>query len=352
MARKRKYYRVEPLLKTGASYLVLLGMRSNGKSYAVKERVLTDAFKEGKNFVYLRRWREDIKQAGVEAYFADMPVDKITDGKYDAVVAWQGYLYFGIIDDLGKVERGQRIGRYCALNESVRYKSQAFVDYKYIVYEEFITDEVYLAEEPTKLQHFVSTVARLEDLTVFLIGNTMSRVCPYFSEWNLQGTLRQKQGTIELYHLHKPDGGTVEIAVENCEAIANTSNMFFGTAAKQIVTGEWDVKESPRLPEKLDTYDECYRMDVKMQLMHFHVSLLVDPAGQLLVYIFPGKHYKKGTRLITDAFTNDPMATRYPRKDSRAEVKMIECFRQGKVCYSDNLTAADFNNTNRQYHIF
>lgn len=349
---KRKMYSIKRLLQTKAPYMILLGMRSNGKSYQVKLTMLQDAYTNGVNFVYLRRWREDIKMAAVEAYFSDMPIDKITEGNYNGVCAFQGYLYFCNFDGAGHAERGQRIGRYCALNESIRYKSQAFVNYKYIDYEEFITDEVYLADEPTKLQQFVSTVARLEDLTVFLVGNTMSRVCPYFAEWNLQGTLRQKQNTIEVYHLHGTNGKIVDIAVENCGVVKNDSSMFFGSAAKQIVSGEWDVKESPRLPKKLKEYDEAYRLDVKFQLLHFHVSLLVDDTGEVLMYVFPAKTYKKGTRLITEDFISDPAASRYLRTQSRAEVKLAEAFKQNKVCYSDNLTAADFNNVNRQYHIF
>lgn len=352
MAKKKtKYYKIDNLLRTNAAYMILLGMRANGKSYAAKKEVLRDAYKNQVNFVYLRRWREDIKQAAVEAYFADMPIEEITDGAYNSVIAWQSYLYFASTDESGKAKRGQRIGRYCALNEAVRYKSQAFVNYGWILYEEFITDEVYLAEEPTKLQQFVSTVARLDLIKVLLIGNTMSRVCPYFNEWGLQGTLRQKPGTIEIYHMHY-DKFTVDIAVENCEVLERDSLLFFGSAAKQIISGEWDVKESPRLPGKLEDYDEVYRLDVRFNLLAFHLDLLVDDGGQLLLYIFPAKNFDKGARTLTDKFVSDPMSTRHLRSDSRAEQKMLECWRQQKVCYSDNLTAADFININKNYSIF
>ena len=351
MSRKKKFYNIIPLLKTKAAYMILLGMRANGKSYAAKETVLTEAYKNKSNFVYLRRWREDIKQASVESYFADMPIEKLTDGEYDSVIAWQGFLYFAVIGEDGKPARGQRIGRYCALNEAQRYKSQAFVNYKYIVYEEFITDEVYLSEEPTKLQQFVSTVARLDALTVLMVGNTMSRVCPYFNEWCLEGTLKQKPGTIEIYHMHYNDF-TIDIAVENCEVLQRDSTMFFGNAAKQIISGEWDVKEAPRLPNKLDTYDEIFRIDVKFNLLNFHLTLLTDGTGQIILYIFPAKKNVKGVRMLTDAPIFQQEVTRHFRTDSRAETKVIECWRQGKVCFSDNLTAADFLNLNRQYKIF
>lgn len=350
MARRKKFYNIAPLLKTKAPYMILLGMRANGKSYQAKLTVLERAWKNKEKFVYLRRWREDIKMAAVESYFGDMDVEKITGGEYNGVTAYQGFLYWALYDEEGKATRGSRIGRYCALNEALRYKSQTFVGYTTIIYEEFITDEVYLSEEPTKLQQFVSTVARLDSITVLLIGNTMSRVCPYFRDWSLQGTLRQKPGTIEVYHKHEGEA-VIDIAVENCEVLERENTLFFGNAKKQIISGEWDVKESPRLPKKPDKYDECYRIDVKFSLMSFHLTLLIDDTGEVLLYIFPAKKHDKDARIVTDDFIPSPNVSRHLRSNSRAEAKMVECYRQNKVCYSDNLTAADFNNINKQYKI-
>ena len=42
---KQKYYSLNNLLKTESQYKMLLGERSNGKSYAVKEYVLNEAYK-------------------------------------------------------------------------------------------------------------------------------------------------------------------------------------------------------------------------------------------------------------------------------------------------------------------
>ena len=197
----KKYYNIKNMLDTKAQYMMLLGERANGKSYQVKKTCLERAYKGRKDgtglFVYLRRWREDIKIANVTSYFDDMPVDKITRGEYDTVTCFQGYIYFAKIED-DKITRGERIGRYCALNESERYKSNVFKGYDNMIFEEFITDNIYLNEEPTKLQHFVSTVFRDRQGTVFLVGNTLSRVCPYFAEWSLDNVLKQKQDEIDI----------------------------------------------------------------------------------------------------------------------------------------------------------
>ena len=172
MARNIKYYDISNVLKTEAQYIILLGQRSNGKSYQAKLTVLKNAYKNKKNFVYLRRWQADIKTKAIKSYFADMPISKITNGEYSGIEAWNGDIYFTKEDEKGNIVKGQTIGKYCALNEYERYKSWAFVDYEYILFEEFITDATYLNDEPRQLQQFVSTVARHKKLTVLMIGNT------------------------------------------------------------------------------------------------------------------------------------------------------------------------------------
>ena len=41
--------------------IILLGERSNGKSFAVKELLIKRAYKHGEQFGYLRRYNEDTK---------------------------------------------------------------------------------------------------------------------------------------------------------------------------------------------------------------------------------------------------------------------------------------------------
>ena len=191
MARK-KYYSIKNLKSTNAQYMILLGERANGKSYQVKHTVIEDFIKDETKFIYLRRWKSDIKTSAVEIYFADVDVPKLTNGEWEGIYAWQNSIYFYKYNDAGKKIK-KEIGMYCALNEAERYKSWAFVDFGNIIYEEFITDQTYLDNEPTRLQQFVSTVLRLNSGHVYMVGNTLSRVCPYFHEWSLEGVLKQKQ---------------------------------------------------------------------------------------------------------------------------------------------------------------
>lgn len=346
---KKQYYDITNVLSTKAQYIMLLGQRANGKSYQVKKTVIEDAFKNGRKFVYLRRYRSDIKQNACESYFLDMPVEKLTNGQYQGITAYQGHFYFYNVDEeTGKVIKGMDIGEYNALNEDERYKSHVYENVRNIIYEEFITDKIYLTDEPRRLQQYISTVLRREKGTVFLVGNTLSRVCPYFSEWCLDGVLKQKQGTIEVYHFHVDNENTIDIAVENCASANYENTMFFGKASKQIVSGEWDVHEMPKLPRSQQEYEKVYELLIEHQTFTFVMQLLVEPVdGGMVVFIYPfsERSKKKYQRKVTRAFSDNPFETAILGQNI-AEQHILNCFKLGKVCYSDNLTGEDFRHVN------
>lgn len=351
MPKKKKYYDISNLLKTKAQYMMLLGQRANGKSYQAKLTVLKDAYKNNRWFVYLRRYRADIKAKAVEAYFADMNIEEITGKEYDRVIAWSGSIYFGLVNDKGEVVKGPEIGRYCALNEYERYKSQMFVDFDWILYEEFITDNAYLPDEPRQLQQFVSTVARHRSLTVLLIGNTLSRVCPYFAEWCLEGVLKQKLGTIEVYHYHFEDG-VIDVAVEYCANADFDNKMFFGQPAKQIVSGEWDTMEVAKLPRRQEEYDVLYEILIEYQKFAFVIRLLCEPIdGGVICFVYPFNGKRMIQRKLTEVFSDNPFISTKLDLSRRPEALINDCFRLGKVCYSDNLTGSDFKHVNDVFKI-
>lgn len=348
----KRYYELQHLLDCKCFWMLLYGMRSNGKSYAVKKKLIEDAM-QGITFVYLRRWGDDIKGPGVEAYFDDMPFNELTDGQYVGIKAYQGYLYFYTIGEDDKPVRvGGAIGRYCALNLYERYKSQVFKNCGNIVYEEFLTDKVYLNNEPKLLMQFVSTVARDRDINVFMIGNTISRVCPYFDEWGLaKGIHNQKPGTINIYHL-KGENGVVDIAVENCEAVTSSSKMFFGHASKQIIRGEWDVDDVPKLLKPYEFYSLLYEMTVIAGEFKYIMQLMSDDEnGGLFVYVYPNTKERKTMRTISPDFNTSPWITNGLRHDIKAECCIADCIRNGKLCYSDNLTGTDFRKVMTTYDL-
>lgn len=350
MAKKRDYYSRKALFDTGADYLMIFGQNCSGKSYQGKEECIQRALK-GFRFFYLRRWQTDINQNIAAGYFADMDIHKYTDGEWESIAAYQGKYYFQRPDELhpGKYERSEEIGCYGDLNEWQRYKSNVYVNYNFILFEEFITDGIYLDDEPILLMRLVTTVFRDHKGQVMMIGNTISRTVPYFMEWT-PNVIKQKQGTIELYKYHDAVGENTEItiAVEYGKSIKGTGSMFFGQASKSILSGVWDVQNRPKLPKDRVDYEKVYEVLITYQQFSFVVELLVDPEeGQKLLFVYPHTGKRKIERIITDTFSDKLMTTRY-FKDNRAEQSILQCIDNERVCYSDNLTASDFESVIKQ----
>lgn len=349
--KKRDYWDRHPLFKTGAEVLIAFGQNCNGKSYQAKEEgILEQAYKNGKRFFYIRRMVDEVNQDKATLYFSDMPVRQLTNGEWEGVEGWRGLLYFYRFNDKGKKERSGYIGAYDSLYNWQKIKSVAWVDFYYIIFEEFISSGYYLDDEPTILQRCMSAIFRDHKGTILMLGNSISRTVPYFMQW-CPNVYKQKQGTIEMYHYHTEVDGEevdIDIAVEYCGHIKGTGLMAFGQAAKTILSGEWDVIDEPKLPKPRTFYEMVYEVLLKYQTFAFVLQLLVDPqSGVRLLYVYPYTKDRKIPRVITDKFSEDPNVTRH-FKGNAAEMYIRECFNNGKMVFSDNLTAADFKGVYKQ----
>lgn len=364
MKKRKIKFNIQKILAKKCRWMFIIGMRSNGKSYEVKFDAITRAYKEGKKIAYVRRWDTDIKAKAVVSYFDDMreasngykAIEDITDGEWEGIDAYQGYLYFYRYNENGKKERSNNdIGRYLAVNMGEHYKSQTFINYGTLIYEEVLTNKIYVNDEPHMLMNIVSTIFRDEDddVRLYLVANTISRVSPYISDWGLHNIPNQKSDTIDVYHLTREDGSVVDFAVQNTEVIETKSKLFFGSSQKQIQGGEWETKEVPKLLKPLEYYEHIYDILVDYDNFKFRLMLLGDTEnGGLTVYIYPYKGRKKFKRIVTDKYSTDPFVTPFiDRTFSKAEAKIVECFKKGKVAFSDNLTGADFNGLTANYRM-
>ena len=351
--KKRNYWNRKPLWDTGAQIMMAFGQNSAGKSYQGKECALVDfvlrdfvgEVLKGKTFFYVRRWAEDIKEASCTSYFSDMPIREYTKGEWDSVEAYHGMFYFTRYNEDGDKERSKIIGYYGALNIWQRYKSNVYKDCDFILFEEFISKDIYIDNEPDVFQKFMTIIFRdRPNCRVLMLGNAISRTCPYILEW-APNVLKQKQGTIDIYHYHDAmdEGINIDIAVEYTGYIKGTGSMTFGKSSKTILGGEWDVENRPRLPKNRQLgYEKVYEVSIIYQKFTFIVELLVDKEeGTKIVFVYPSTKGRTADRIITDQFSDKLMTTRYFR-DIPAEIYIRDCISEGRVTYSDNVTASDF----------
>lgn len=283
----KKYYSIAKIKSVQADYKMLLGGRNIGKSYATKEDVVIECIKNDWQFTYLRRWDRDIKGTYVVNYFNDLNFKKIeeeTGVHYSNIYFWQGKIYLCNIDDNDKAVDKLHIGYAHSLSQNERYKSQMFPRVAFTIFEEFITDQLYIADEPTILQEYASTIYRERQACIYMIGNTISKLCPYFNEWNLGNVLSMKTHDISIFEntteVLTGDGKkdiVVKIAVEMCGAEGVFSKVAFGSAANMIVKNEWRQKTVPRLDKDIiksmkviyNIFVYCDNLVFKMELCNY-----------------------------------------------------------------------------------
>lgn len=356
---KQVYYSSAKINSADCEYNLIFGERSNGKSYAKKDDALSEAYEDKTDqskVTYLRRWDLEIKSNMVEQYFSDAPVKAVTHGEYDCIVCVSKTLYFAKFDDNGKPVKGRVAGYARALSQDEHYKSGSYLDVANIIFEEFISTQTYLPHEPQRLQQFVSTVARRRRIKVWLIGNTISRVCPYYTEWELRNIPRQKQGTIDIYeHLTDQideDGNqiTIRIAVEYAANSGNNGKMFFGKSSSMINSGAWQSEEKPHLPKRIELYEKMHELVMECIGFKFYCRFVVDTdSGACLWYVEPKTtRINENCRLVTDRVLINPMATRGFVPLSKNEALAFEYLKQGIIFYSDNLTGGDFETCMKQ----
>lgn len=332
-----------------ADYLLVLGERSNGKSYACKNFVVAECIKKGKEFIYLRRFDVDIKDSVAVNYFNDFPVETLTDGEYNKIDVYRKSIYLANMDDEGHITRGKKIGYCQALSIAEHYKSLAFPNVEYIIYEELISmNGRYLFNEPDLLQQHVSTIARQRKIKVICIGNLLSRICPYYREWGLDRTKDQKIGSCELYEFKNENGDNTKIVVYLTDSLGFNSGMYFGLAAKNITGGAYQVNKYPHMTKRKQYYDVIYTFVLEYNEFKFLCELLKDKKSpdEVIWYVQPKTtEIQKDTRVVSNQFSQSPLYTSsmsQPLNDK--ERRVFDLFDMGKVVYSDNLTGTEFNN--------
>lgn len=64
------YYDRTEIDKTEAAYRLIIGQRSNGKTYSILKTIIEQYFTEGKRSAYIRRYQEEIMPKNIQLLFS------------------------------------------------------------------------------------------------------------------------------------------------------------------------------------------------------------------------------------------------------------------------------------------
>ena len=354
MSEKIKYYSLKHILEYNATYNVIFGERSNGKTYAVLKYAFEEYIKTGHQLAIVRRWDEDFvgAQSARTCYDGLMnngkgvnDIAKISKGLYTGVEYYAGRYYLTVLDET--TQKSKRTDKVIALAFSLtgseHYKSGSYPNIKYIFFDEFMTRKFYLPNEFTYWTSIVSTIVRTNaDVKIFMCANTVNKYnCIYFTEMGLTRVKNMEKGQIDLY-TYGQSGTTVAVEYSDGVAKSKPSDVYFAfdnPRLKMITEGAWEMDIYPHIPVKylpkevLFTYFILYHEEILQCEIVLHEDML-------FTYIHRKTSPLKDTEkdiIYTTEFNARP---NYFRKITEARTplqrKIYSFFVNDKVFYQDN----------------
>ena len=254
-----KYYSLNKINKKDATYNVIFGERSNGKTYATLKQALENYFDNGSQFAYIRRWSVDVQPKRMNNLFnaiiEDGYLEKLSGGKFTAIFFRTGRFYLCTYNDKGKPIYNEEdiIGYAFSLSENEHNKANSYPRVTTIIFDEFLTNKIYLPDEFILFMNTISTIVRQRtNVKIYMLGNTVNKFCPYFKEMGLTNILSMKQGSIDLYTYGE---SKLKVAVEYADSKKKfkKNNFYFAfnnPKLKMITGGAWELNIYPHAPVK------------------------------------------------------------------------------------------------------
>lgn len=259
-----KFFSLKRLDATGCKYRIAFGERSNGKTYAVLNKIIVNYVNNNKQGAYIRRWEDDLKGKRGSNLFASHVrngvISKLTHGMWTDVIYRSFCWYFARKGDSGDIVIDDK--PFCfgfALTTMEHDKGTAYPDVTIIFFDEFLTRRTYLPDEFVYFMNTLSTIIRYRtDVVVYMMGNTVNKYCPYFAEMGLKHASKMMQGDLEVY---KYGNSELSVAIEYASGVSEDgkpSDVYFAfdnPKLQMITGGVWEMAIYPHCPHKYSKSD-------------------------------------------------------------------------------------------------
>lgn len=350
-----KFWDIRPIKKIPAQYRVIYGERSNGKTYGVLLDSIKDYIKKGDQFAYLRRWPDDIKTRKMQQLFESITrngeISKWSDGRWNGIRYRHGKFFLMATDGEGTIVEDETPMAFTFSISAMEHdKSIAYPGIKRIIFDEFISRVAYIPDEFPMFMNILSTLIReRDDVEIWMLGNTVSKDCPYFREMGLKHIFQQQPGTIDTY-AYKKNGQELLIAVEYTKNIAAKKSdkyfIFDNPKMEMITGGAWELAIYPHLFEKYKSKQIAFMFFVVYRDTTLQCELVEGRKG-FFIYI----HLKTSPLKERDddiIYSCEPSALQNHRVDITrpeypVEKKIMSIIAAERVCFQDNEVGEVFN---------
>lgn len=344
-----EFYTLDNIKSYKCQYNLIFGKRSNGKTYSVLKEGLKNYIDHGKQMAYIRRYREDFVgkrgQTLFSALVSDGTIIDMTKGKWSGV-KYQSGQWFLTKQDKESDREIKDSTPFCygfSLASMEHDKSTSYPDITTIVFDEFISRLGYLNNEFVVFMNVLSTIIRQRnDVTIYMLGNTVNKYCPYFAEMGLGHIEQMEAGKIDIYTY---GDSKLRVAVErtkNHNIGGRKSDVYFAfdnPSLSMITGGAWELDLYPHLPEDYTDEDVIYKFFILFndQMLQGNV---IEKDERAYIYF-----HRKTSKLrhpdddliFAEEYDPRPNHVRNLRRSSlKAAQKICWFFKNSKVFYQDN----------------
>lgn len=353
---KPKYYSLKNILAKHCQYNLIIGERSNGKSFAIEDLILKNYCDTGKQGALIRRWGEDFKSKRALHMFDNIvnnnKVTKYTHGKYQTIIYVNGAWYLANYDEHENKYIKDEIP-FCfsfALSDMEHDKSVSYPNVTIIFFDEFLTRGYYLNDEFIVFMNVLSSIIRdRNDVVIFMCGNTVNKYSPYFSEFGLTHIREMKKGDIDVYS-YGDSGLKLAVEFSDTPSKKKQSDIYFAfnnPKLQMITNGTWEIDNYPHLPIKYRPKDICFTFFIVFGTDILQCEIIAINSD-MFVYV-----HKKTTELkqlssdiIYNLQSNSSFNLRYcfTRPIDKIDNKILYLYKANKFFYQDNETGEILHN--------
>jgi hypothetical protein len=319
------YYNGNEALTHNKLFNFIVGNRGSGKTFWSKEWAIKDFIKNKNQFVYLRRYKEELK---AKSKFFDDINYKFPDIEFK--IKGQNIL---INDEIA--------GTFMSLSTAKINKSNAYPNVNKIIFDEFILDKGYYHYIPDEVVNFLElyetisrmridseTMKEINPVRVFFLSNAITVSNPYFLYFNMRVNPDKK-------FQHFKDDLLVEL-VANRDFIEMKKKTRFGKLISGTSYGDYAIENSFYRDDKtfiekktgnsrhyftFKYYDRYYHVWLDVREGKFFISKDKDPAVESC-YCLTQSDHSPNTFLTKGS------------KDYRLKL-FLENYKMGNVYYED-----------------
>ena len=356
--KKYEFYDIRHLIKDypQAYYYVVFGERSNGKTYSALDYAIERYKKNGEQFAYVRRWGEDIRKKNLSELFSGHAengrIKQLFNGEWNQIYYGMSKFYLEKTLDDGSFERSEdNCGFAFDLNSMEHSKSLSFPRVTTIIFDEFMSRNGYLPNEWVLFANTLSTIIRhRNNVKILMLGNTVNKYCPYFSEMGLNHIKEQKPGTVDVYHYGDTDLTVVaEYTGTSVKQGGKASDVYFSfdnPELKMITGGDWEIAIYPHLQVKYRPKDVIYNFFIEFEEDLLHGEIISLETGPFIFLHRKTTPVKYDSDIVYTTRPDERWNYRMclTKHSDKLSLFILRCIRENRIFYSTNEIGEVFRN--------